>query len=241
MNKIVLSVLLGLVAFVGGAFGIYMAMPYLAPDKVAETQARLDSLATIRQAQLQADSLTLALHSPDSIFVRDSLLLYGNQAFLKSMQDKDQSLTAMVDSVRGLNGSLTTMRDSVHILNKTLEQLLKDQRELMDQVNDLQEKWKSVSELREEAKNITGTLTKLDDGELEAIIANLDNDMLEMMYLELSARNRTRMLQLIPPDRAARFVRRLVTNTPIQEPPPPAPPVEETDVADAALTVGAQR
>ena len=57
---------------------------------------------------------------------------------------------------------------------------------------------------------MSGTLTKLEDKELEAVLAELDQAMLESLYVEASARNRKRLLQSIPPERAALLVKGLM-------------------------------
>lgn len=64
-----------------------------------------------------------------------------------------------------------------------------------------------------EAQALSGTLSKLEDAELRAILQRLDLEVVEMLYAASSARNRTRLLQALPSDRAARFVRYLTTGS----------------------------
>jgi Mg/Co/Ni transporter MgtE len=64
---------------------------------------------------------------------------------------------------------------------------------------------------REEASRMTGTLTKLEDKELSAVLEQLDLAVLETLYIEATGRNRTRLLQAMPAERAALVVRGLVS------------------------------
>ena len=62
----------------------------------------------------------------------------------------------------------------------------------------------------EQARELSNVISKLEDPELRALVTNLDPDVLAILYRESSARNKTRLLQAIPPDRAAAFVRGLI-------------------------------
>ena len=57
---------------------------------------------------------------------------------------------------------------------------------------------------------MSGTLAKLEDKELAGVVERLDMGVLQVLYEKASARNRKRLLQAMPPDAAAGFVRRLV-------------------------------
>lgn len=62
----------------------------------------------------------------------------------------------------------------------------------------------------EQARELSNVLSKLEDPELRALVSNLAPDVLTILYRESSARNKTRLLQAIPPERAAEFVRGLI-------------------------------
>lgn len=66
---------------------------------------------------------------------------------------------------------------------------------------------------RAEAQALSGTLSKMEDDELAAILQRLDLEVVEMLYAGSSARNRTRLLQALSAERAARFVRYLTMGT----------------------------
>lgn len=89
-----------------------------------------------------------------------------------------------------------------------------------------------------EAQALSGTLSKLEDAELRAILQRLDLDVVEMLYAASSARNRTRLLQALPSDRAARFVRYLTTGSAGADAPVAERPVSETAPATLAETQG---
>jgi hypothetical protein len=54
-------------------------------------------------------------------------------------------------------------------------------------------------------------LGKLEDKQLGNILAGLDLGVVEQLYAEVSGRDRSRLLQNLPPDRAARFVKMLIS------------------------------
>jgi hypothetical protein len=91
-----------------------------------------------------------------------------------------------------------------------------------------------------EAQALSGTLSKLEDAELRAILQRLDLDVVEMLYAASSARNRTRLLQALPSDRAARFVRYLTTGSAGADAPAPVSesPVSEAPAAAPTETQG---
>lgn len=62
----------------------------------------------------------------------------------------------------------------------------------------------------EQARELSNVIAKLEDPELRALVSNLDPEVLTVLYRESSARNKTRLLQAIPPERAAEFVRGLI-------------------------------
>ena len=86
-----------------------------------------------------------------------------------------------------------------------------------------------------EAQALSGTLSKLEDAELRAILQRLDLEVVEMLYAASSARNRTRLLQALPSDRAARFVRYLTTGSAGADAPEPTP-VPTAPVTEAAAS-----
>ena len=61
-----------------------------------------------------------------------------------------------------------------------------------------------------EVKNISKTLSKLEDRELSGIVSLMDPAILEQLYLEGTDRERKSFLAALPSERAARLVSDLV-------------------------------
>jgi len=91
------------------------------------------------------------------------------------------------------------LRDSLMLLRRKLDTA---QRKLADVTA-------RQADRRAEAQALSGTLSKMEDDELSAILQRLDLGVVEMLYAGSSARNRTRLLQALSAERAARFVRYL--------------------------------
>ncbi|MEP0548548.1 MAG: hypothetical protein ABJF88_16555 [Rhodothermales bacterium] len=104
-------------------------------------------------------------------------------------------------------------------------------RELDDARRELETAGTPPVDRQAEAQALSGTLSKLEDAELRAILTRLDLEVVEMLYAASSARNRTRLLQALPSDRAARFVRYLTTGSAGDDAPAP---VAESPVSEAA-------
>lgn len=223
MNKIIVAVFLGLLSFIGGIAALYVLMPTVSPERVEQTRHTLDSLNASLQDALLVDSLAQA----------DSVWLASNDPRLRNYVVPDTQFNAVQDSMRLMDATVRTLTDSLRTLNGQLEILQQSQQQLLDQLQGLQDRWESLEAQREEAKNISATLFKLEDRGLRDIILELDMDLFEMIYLQASNRNKTRLLQAMPAPRAARFVAQLVQGldaTP--KPPPPAPVDSAATVAD---------
>ena len=182
MNKPLLAIIVSVVFFIVGLAATYLAMPAIAPEKVEKVQNRLDSLAQVEMELLAADSLGSSSMMADSSFAADSL----------------QS-----------NSLLTGLRDSLSLLNDRLsqEQLQKDT--LLIRIQTMEQRWVELAARYAEASQMSSTITKLEDKELAALLGQLEDDVLESMYIEASARNRARLLQMLPAEKAATLVHRL--------------------------------
>lgn len=223
MSKVIIAVFLGLLSFIGGIAALYVLMPKLNPERVEQTQHTLDSLNASLLDAIRADSLARA----------DSVWMAANDPRLRSRVVPDTQLTAMQDSMMVMDGTVQTLTDSLRTLNGQLQTIQEAQQQLLDQLQTLQQKWDALEAQREEAKNISATLFKLEDRELRNIVQEFDLGLFEMLYLQASNRNKTRLLQTMPAARAARFVQQLVQGpdaSPAPEPTPPPSP-DTTTVA----------
>lgn len=187
--RIILGIVLALLAFGGGIAGMYYAMPYIAPDRVAATQKHLDSLQAVSdEGSLSTDSSLLVLDS--TALIRDSLatLATSHDELVASLQD---SIAALQDQLYQRETESTTLRDDMQQMQQTMQEL---------------------QSRKEQTVELANTLAKLEDRELEGILSRLNTGVLEQLYFEASGRNRRRLLQSMPAARAATFVGRLVSD-----------------------------
>ena len=182
MNKPVLAIIVSVVFFIVGLAATYLAMPAIAPEKVEEVQSYLDSLSAAEEALLSADSSGVPGMMADSLLLSDSL---------------------------GAPSLLTGLRDSLNILIARLEEEQVEKDTLRMRIQSMEQRWIELAAKYAEAGQMSNTITKLEDKELSALLSKLDDDVLESMYIEASARNRARLLQMLPSEKAAVLVNRL--------------------------------
>lgn len=182
MNKSVLAIVVSIVFFVVGLAATYFAMPMIAPQMVDEVQHRLDSLAAVESNMLAMDSLNGESMTLDSLMAMDSLTS---------------------------SDLLSGMRDSLSQLMGTLDMERQQKDTLLMRIQNMEQRWIELSAKYAEAGQMSNTITKMEDKELADLLAKLDDDVLESMYIEASARNRARLLQMLPAEKAANLVNRL--------------------------------
>jgi chromosome segregation ATPase len=181
MKKSLMIIGVGLVAFSLSLAGTYFAMPYIAPDIVAQSQSGSDSLAS------------------DSLDQRAKLM-----ALIDSLDSGDpNALFAEQTAVNRLRDSLTTVHDSLYSVRSRTSTL-------QAQLNELQRRVSSLESTQAKAADISETLTDLDMREMRAVLAPLNLDIYESLYAQTAGRDRTRLLQAMPPDKAAQLVDRIV-------------------------------
>ena len=205
--RIVLATLLTVLAFAGGLAGAFYAMPAVAPYRVAEAQARIDSLradsalagffpALPPSYSPVADSLAAAIPtSPWS----DSLAI-GADSSGRVYPVFEAILAAYQDSLGGARQSLDSLRrgaDSLHGVIASLHQQHADEAA-------------AQQAHRADVVELSKTVARLEDKPLAGLVAQLDDAVLAALYREATPRNRIRLLQALPTDEAARFVDRLV-------------------------------
>ena len=183
MNKPILATLVGIVFFAIGLVATYMAMPIISPDKVETVQSRIDSLDAIKRAMAEMENLPDSLQSmPDSLMTPDSLM--GSTM-------------------------LTGLRDSLNFLIGELEAERSTKDTLLMRIQGMEERWLKLAAKFADAGQMSNTITKMEDKELSELLSKLDDNILESMYIEASSRNRARLLQMLPADKAAILVSRL--------------------------------
>ena len=188
IKKGMITLAAGLVAFTAGMAGLYLAMPRLAPERVEATRSLLDSLA--RSETTHADSLS---SDPEPTVLPPAGLP-------DSLTRTPQSTVAPP----------TVYADSLRILRARLQETTEARRRLEQELAALRQSQAEARDRQVEAEALGSTIAKLEDRELSALLAQLDMDVLDLIYRASSGRNRTRLLQALAPDRAARFVQDLV-------------------------------
>ncbi|WP_457651529.1 hypothetical protein [Rhodocaloribacter sp.] len=225
MKKILIIVAVALPAFFLGFIGIYYAMPMLAPERVEETRHMLDSLRTQASMAGLEDSTLVAMQYHAFGIITDSLGA--------SLQRLDSS---MRESILQQEKTIAFLRDSLKMAHERLTSTEQETSELRRVVDELNERLKVIEAQRVEAKDLSATLPKLETGELSPILQQLDMNVLEILYSEASGRNRMKILQALSSDRAARFVKQLVSGKSGEAAPPPSPTAKELPPAPDAVS-----
>ncbi len=207
MKKIILSLLLGILAFASGIVGTFMLMPSLAPERNQRALALADSL--IRQDSL-AHTKT---YTPNRINLLKQLL-DGTQQSPPSAEEQLLAILGLTpDSLRMIiqrAHEVELLRDSLNYLKQQLEQASRHQEEILQEIEQLKQKWSLAEGELERAAELSKVLPKLDDKQLAEVVRDLDPRIFQRIYIKATNRNRTRLLKALPPDKAATFVENLV-------------------------------
>jgi phytoene dehydrogenase-like protein len=204
MKKVVLISIAGVLSFVLSTADIYLAMPSLAPELVDSTRIQLDSLGlTPRESDASVTHAVSGSSAPDIDADTSSAPAQAGQA--------DSLHTASSESIPSINPILS---DSLRHTRELLAVFRADKAALSRQIADLKQALDERASQQFDTSELGKSLGKLEDKQLSNILAGLDLSVVEMLYAEASGRERSRLLQHLPPDRAARFVHQLV-NIPV--------------------------
>ncbi|NBB85045.1 MAG: hypothetical protein GVY12_02320 [Bacteroidetes bacterium] len=199
IKKALLAAGASLIAFAVGLIGAFFLLPMVAPDFAEELLNPPDSTA------MPADSLMLA----DS----DSLAPNPARALLDSLAHDS---TAVLDStlLRALEpGMLTIHEDSIAALRADLRDKMRTQEALEQELATLRTEVADLRARKDDMTELSATLARIDDRQLAPILRELDMASLEVLYAESTGRNRTRLLQAMPAERAARFINERISGT----------------------------
>ena len=188
MKKILLPLIVSLVFFVAGLIGTFMAMPIINPDLVEETQNRLDSLA----------------------LTQDSTFMIVNDSLVSAHID---SLSEAANSMEPMLTRMELLQDSIKALHSSLSSGQVIQSDMVERLETLESRLLTLDEKYAQARAMSGTIVKLEDAELGELLNELSLDVLEAIYIEATARNRSRLLQMLPADKAAYIVSKLASPT----------------------------
>lgn len=200
MKKAIILAVAGILSFVGGTAGIYLAMPTIAPAVVDSTRVRLDSLGLLPLAPEDSVKRGLKPAAVTSIQFDPS-----TGPIAADSTDSLQTAARPTDSPLEI-----PLSDSLRRTTSLMNDLKTDKAALLAKVEELTKRLNKLEAQQTDAAELTKSLSKLDDRQLADILTDLDLNVVEILYLQASTRDRPRLLQNLPPDRAARFVKTLV-------------------------------
>jgi len=227
MIKAVIATVSVLGAIAVGLVGMYFAMPTLAPEVVEKAVAELDSLARL-DSLAQVLTMDLEPGGTELPAAIDSLIASSPDSLGRAMMPEstaEGNANPPMDAADGAvaAGGKMALQDSLDALQRRVAALSRERLYLLDEIKALQAQQKEQQALQGSVQELSTTLTKLEDKELASVLAQLDVSVLEALYKQASARNRTRLLQAMPPPVAADFIRRLVQPGGAVARPPVAP------------------
>lgn len=199
MKKVIILVAAGVLSFVVGTTGIYMVMPNIAPAVVDSTRIRLDSLGLLARAfgdTLRAGVGADSLHSSPFDTLGAAAGSDPSDSLNAGRNPDGHGPISLEDSLR-----------NTRTLNRNLQS---DNAAFIATIEELTERIKGLESQRAEAADLTKSLSTLDERQLGNILGSLDLEVVKMLYLQATARERSRLLQNLPPNRAAQFVKALV-------------------------------
>lgn len=204
MKKALIAVGAVVGAFALGMAGVYFAMPMVSPQMVEKAQIRLDSLAVADSLAIIADSLGV---SPDSLMAMLPEPVAEAESAPVDTTNTNEGAAKEPEETAALE---VAIEDSLATLQQSIEALLQEKEAMLNQLKTLQEQSQTQKTAQAVAQELSATLAKLEDKELAGVVEQLDMAVLKILYKQASARNRTRLLQAMPPAVAATFVQSLV-------------------------------
>ncbi len=187
--RLAVTTLLALILFAAGAAGTYFLMPALAPEDVIVARRYQDSIRAVLDSA--NTSVRAAALTPDTL--RSPIADVLEQ--VRDDPDEPRANAQQAAETPTQSASVAIAAGDAEAEAAEAERIAGEQAQT------------------ERAREIAGVLTKLEDAELRAIVAHLDPDILQSVYQQASARGKTKLLQAIPPEQAALFVRALVRST----------------------------
>lgn len=207
MKKIFLALGISLMAFVVGLVGTYFALPTVAPEVIDQARQQTDSAA--RRAAADSNPAP-----PDSTVTQAASAMRSPRDTLRALpnipSDSRSQTPGSADTIRSQMAMIEELQDSVAVLNDSLSMLQSKTHGLESNLAQLRQRVKSLESTRAKAAEISKTLSRLENRELRAVLKELDMEIYEVLYAESSGRTRTRLLQSMPPQKAARLVDRMI-------------------------------
>lgn len=151
--------------------------------------------------------------APGRVAQADSLAAATDTAAALATKAHGDSTATRADS----SPAERPLRDSLLKVEERLRQATGEAAVLRAQTETLRNQLSAVQSRRMNAGEIGSALAKMEEDELNALLREVDLQVLEQLYREASGRARTRLLRSMSPARAARFVNRLVDEPPARQ------------------------
>lgn len=197
IKKALLATGASLIAFAVGLIGAFFLLPMVAPDFADELLNPPDSTAMPTDSLMLADSDSLA---PDLDRTLLDSLAHDSSAVLDS---------TLMEALQP--GMITIHEDSIAALQADLRDKMRTQEALERELATVRTEVADLRARKDDMTELAATLTRIDDRQLAPILRELDMSSLEVLYAESTGRNRTRLLQAMPAERAARFINERVS------------------------------
>ncbi len=208
MKKIFIAAGAAFAAFAVGLIGAFFLLPMVAPDMaVSLVYPDADTVSAESHAETAGDVHPAADDElpPETL---DSLAAEANVQV-------DTTITADSTLLLALKpGMVTIEEDSLTSLRSELREIMRAKESLRTQLSEREVEIGNLQQRAEDMSELSATLTRMDDRELAPILRGLDQASLRVLFAESTGRNRTRILQAMPSDRAATFIDELVDGTP---------------------------
>ncbi len=130
----------------------------------------------------------------------------GNVTKAKRMVD---SLFTVIDV---LNDSIKNIHKSTEALKQKIEELKQTNEKLNKEIASWQKKYNEASGRQMEAKSIARTLSGLKPKEMSKILAHLDDEIIILIYSQMSNTGRKNIMAALPSERAAAITKKMLKN-----------------------------
>jgi hypothetical protein len=207
-KRILIALGAAVVAFMVSFGGVYFALPHL--DSVPQDEAvAVRPARTDEPLPLQAEAVS---EPPPLLAARDtaSRPLVESPPLTAELPALAQESAPAEPAPPVVEPPSTVLEDSVRVLLALIERTNQEKRTVEAELAGLRSRLQADEARKVEAAGLSSTLSRLEDRELQALLQQLDVRVLEILFVESSGRTRTRLLQSMPAERAARFVRNLV-------------------------------
>ena len=152
------------------------------------------------------------IHADSLVYMISSLGLNPHEceAMFEDIKTIDAKNSFLVGNSRELRlaAIVARMRDSLGVATDSLLVLGQQRTDAQARIGALEVQLQEALGINESAAALAKTLSGLENKELEPILSGLDSNTLDQLYQQASARDKRRLLQSMPSERAAQLVQR---------------------------------